>query len=270
MIKPSPGALIAKGRTAEIYAWQENQILKLLYDWCSPNMAQQEIDIGRVVETMTLPTPKLMGALRIENRQGIIFERVDGPSMLIFVGTKPWLLFRSARQLAELHTQIHEQNGADFPSLHASLYATIQRMENFPHGMKTDVLRLLGKLPDGSALCHCDFHPDQVLITAKGPVIIDWPTAHQGNPIADVARTSILLMIGQVPYTNWLMRTLINLWRGFFYRTYVAHYLELHPGVTRDDITTWMIPVAAARLDEGIQGEQEPLLRFIKSHLPMQ
>lgn len=270
MRTPSLGPLIAKGRTAEVYAWQENLILKLYYAWCPPHLAQQEIDVGRVIATMPLPTPKLIDALKIEERQGIIYERVDGPSLLTLSGTKPWLLFHLARQLAELHTQIHKQDGSGFASLRSSLYATIQQVEDLPSGLKTDVLRLLEKLPDGSALCHFDFHPDQVLSTAKGPVIIDWMTACQGHPLADVARTSILLMIGQVPYAGWVMRALVNLWRGLFYRTYVARYLELHPGVTQDEVTTWMIPVAAGRLKEGIHGEQKPLLSFIQSHLPTQ
>jgi len=28
------GPLIAKGRTAEVYAWQGNKVLKLFFDWC--------------------------------------------------------------------------------------------------------------------------------------------------------------------------------------------------------------------------------------------
>ena len=264
------GSPIAIGRTAEVYAWQENLVLKLFYAWCSPDWVQQEIEVGRVIATMPLPTPKLIDAVKIEERHGIIYERVDGPSLLTLIGTKPWLVLHLARQLAELHTQIHKQDGSFFPPLNSALYSTIQQMEQLPSSLKIDLLRLVEKLPDGNALCHCDFHPDQVLITAKGPVIIDWPTARRGNPLADVARTSILLMIGQVPYANWAMRTIVDLWRGLFYRTYLSRYLELHPGISRGDITTWMIPIAAARLEEGIQGEQKPLLKFIQSHLPVQ
>lgn len=107
-------------------------------------------------------------------------------------------------------------------------------------------------------------------MTVTGPVIIDWMTAHQGHPLADVAKTSVLLKIGQVPYAGRAMRALINLWRGLFYRTYIARYLELHPVATQDQIRTWMIPVAAARLNEHIAGEEKPLLRLIQSYLSMQ
>jgi aminoglycoside phosphotransferase (APT) family kinase protein len=262
-----PGSLIAKGRTAEVYTWQEGQILKLFYDGCPPSWTQHEIDIGRVVATLILPTPKLIDIVKIEGRQGIIYERVDGPTMLKLSNTKPWLLFHLARQLAELHTQMHKQDGAGLAPLRSSLKTTIQQVENLSPSLKAGVLRMLERLPDESALCHFDFHPGQVIITARGPVIIDWMTAVQGHPLADVARTSIILMVGQVPGAGWAMRAIVNLWKGLFYQTYIARYLELHPGVTRDDVTTWMVPVAAGRLNEGITVEQEPLLRFIASNL---
>jgi hypothetical protein len=269
MTTRSPGPLLAKGRTAEVYAWNENQVIKLFYEWCLPQWVQHEVYISRIVSKKALPTPRLIDVLEIRRRQGIVYERVEGPSMLNLSSTKPWLLFRMARQLAELHTKIHKQNGDGLPPLRPSLRASIQEVETLPPELKTGVLRLLDELPDGSALCHLDFHPDQVLITPKGPVIIDWMTAQQGNPVADVARTSIMLKFGHVPYAGRVMRAVTNLWRELFLRRYLVSYLEMNSGVTQDEIKTWMIPVAAARLKEQIPGEQQKLLHFIQSSLPM-
>ena len=189
--------------------------------------------------------------------------------MLKLSTTKPWLLFQFARQLAELHTEMHKHEVSDLPSQRTSLIEIIQQLESLPLGLKSSLLKLLEGFPDGNTLCHIDFHPDQVLITDSGPVIIDWMTAQKGHPHSDVARTCTILKFGQVPYGSWVMRTIINIWRGFFYRTYITRYLELHPGVSKEEIVNWMIPVAAGRLGEEIPGEREPILRFIRSHLPM-
>lgn len=269
MRTPSPGPLIAKGRTADVYAWDENRIIKLFHGWCPTKWVQQEIEINHVVATTTLPTPKLVDVLEIGGRQGIIYDRADGPSMLKLSNKKPWLLLHHARQLAELQTEIHKQNGCSLPKLRSSLRETIEQAKNLPPDLKTGVLRLLGKLPEDTALCHFDFHPDQVLITSGGPVIIDWMTARKGHPLADVARTSIILMFGQAPGAGWAMRSIVNLGRGLFHRTYIARYLQLHPTITMDDVRTWMIPVAAGRLKEEIPGEQQSLLNFIQSYLPV-
>jgi hypothetical protein len=92
-------------------------------------------------------------------------------------------------------------------------------------------------------------------------------TACQGHPLADVARTSLILKFSNIPGAGSVTQAIVDLWRGIFYRTYITRYLELHPGVTQDEITTWMIPVAAGRLKEGIAGETESLIKFIKSHI---
>jgi len=62
-----------------------------------------------------LSTPKLVGALDVEGRQGILYERVEGPSMLEQSTSKPWLVFRLARQLADLHAEIHKHKGDSLP-----------------------------------------------------------------------------------------------------------------------------------------------------------
>lgn len=261
------GPLLAQGRTAEVFAWQDGQILKLFYDWCPPTWVQHEIDMGHYMATTPLPTPKLLDTVEVDGRRGMIYERVDAVSMLKVCNTKPWLLWRMARQLADLHTVIHEQPGTGLPSLTGDLHATIDGLDALSADLKAQVLARLPALPETQRLCHFDFHPDQVLITPTGAVILDWMTARQGPPLADVARTALLLQIGQLPYGGRALQLAINFWRKAFLRAYLARYLALHPSVTQQSIRTWLIPVAAARLREGIPGEQETLLTLIQAYL---
>ncbi len=264
MFLNSPGPLLTQGRTAEVYAWRENRILKLFYDWVPAEWAQHECDIGRLIAGTTLPTPRMVDSREVGGRQGIIYERVNGPSMLKLISSRPWLVLRMARQFAELHTLIHRQAGKGLIPLRPSLKMSIEQAE-LPADLRARALGILEKLADYDRLCHFDFHPDQVLMTANGPVIIDWMTALQGDPLADVARTSVLFLVGQVPYGGGAMRALVNLYRGFFYRAYLGRYLELNRGRTRDEIQRWMIPIAAARLQEAIPGEREALIKLIEA-----
>ena len=265
MYSSSPGPLIGQGRTAEVFAWQEHQILKLFYAWCSLESVQLEMQKSRVISTMKLPAPKFIDMVEIEGRTGLVYERVDGVSMLSIINRRPWLLFRMARRLAELHTAIHQQDGTGLPSMRPGLNAAIQQAASLVKSLPTGVLQRLQELPDGGALCHFDFHPDQVLMTAQGPAILDWATAQQGHPLADVARTTVLLKVGQVPYGGRVMQTIINLWRGQFLETYLSRYFALHPDLNRNTLTPWLIPVAAGRMNEGIAGEREALLGVIEA-----
>jgi hypothetical protein len=42
-----------------------------------------------------------------ECRRGIVFERIDGVSLLKYTQARPWTIFGAVRLLAELHAQIH-------------------------------------------------------------------------------------------------------------------------------------------------------------------
>ncbi|MCW5849715.1 MAG: phosphotransferase [Anaerolineae bacterium] len=264
---PQKGRLIAQGRTAEIYAWGEGSVVKLFFDWCPDSLVQHEVEMGRVLSTTALPTPKLLGSVEVEGRRGLLYERVDGPSMVRAMTTQPWRLAQLAAQFAELHAAVHRQKGEGFPPLRAQLTWTIEHTD-LPPELKAHALATLDRLADGDTLCHLDFHPDQVILTPAGPVVLDWMTAGQGNPLADVARTVILLRVGQLPYGGWLQRAFINAARRLFLRTYLRRYRQLHPGLTQAAIDAWIIPLAAARVKEDNPGERDQLLAFLQRSLP--
>ena len=79
-------------------------------------------------------------------------------------------------------------------------------------------------MPDESRLLHNDFHPDNIMLTPNGPVIIDWIDATCGHPLADVARTLIM--------TNFSVFHRRRRWRVAFRtmgRIYLRRYLHHSP-----------------------------------------
>lgn len=109
MVSISKNSLIAEGRTAEVHAWNDNQVVKLFHPWCPADWVDQEIGISRAVSALEVPTPRFLDVVEIEGRRGIVYERVDGPSMNNLLFSKPWTLLRHARLLATLHTKMHSQ-----------------------------------------------------------------------------------------------------------------------------------------------------------------
>lgn len=263
MDTPLKGPLLAQGRTAEVYAWNDNAVVKLFFDWVPAGWIEHEVEVGRAVSAINLPTPKLLGTVTVEGRAGLLYERVDGPSLVRVITTQPWRLPRLAAQFAELHVTVHRQPGDGFPPLRVQLTGSIDQAD-LPPALKAHALATLDRLEDGDALLHLDFHPDQVVLTPAGPVVLDWMTAAQGNPLADVARTVILLRVGQLPYGGWLQRAFINATRRLFLQTYLRRTLQLQPGVTKAAVEAWCVPLAAARLTEDIRGEREPLLALLQ------
>lgn len=41
-------------------------------------------------------------------------------------------------------------------------------------------------------LLHRDLHPDNVLLSGRGPVVIDWTNARAGDPALDIAMTWVI------------------------------------------------------------------------------
>jgi len=262
------GPMIARGRTAEIFTWKDNQVLKLFLDWCTATSVEREARNTQAVHKVGLPVPAIEGIVEVEGRLGIVFERVDGPSMLGLLTSKPWKLFRLARVLAELHAEMHSREVPELPSQRRGLERAIQREDVLPVNTKVVMLKALEQLPDGSALCHGDFHPANIIMSSRGPIIIDWQAAKQGNPLADVARTSLLFQTAEVP-PFIAGRWLINWVGGLFHSIYLRSYLQLRPA-SREQIAAWQLPMAAARLAENIPEEKGRLLALIEANLKSQ
>lgn len=257
------GEPIALGRTAEVYAWGEGQILKLFRDWFPADGVEYEARIARAVHEAGLPVPAIGKVVEIGDRLGLVYERVEGPSLLETSATKPWTLLRSARLLAQLHASLHASTVPELPSQRERLENNIRAAGALPPDVKEATLKALHKMPDDDRLCHGDFHPDNVLMTARGPIVIDWIDAVRGNPLADVARTCLLFSLGALP-PGTPARWLLEAGRRPFHMTYLKRYFQLLPG-DRQQLSAWQPVVAAARLAENISEEQDRLLALVKA-----
>lgn len=256
---------LALGRTAEVYPWGKNQILKLYYDWCPPHWVEHEARVARFIVEAGIPTPAAGEVIEINGRRGIVYERVDGVSMVADLNEHPLRLLQHARTLAELQAQTHLIKLDGLPPYKDGLFHCIQQAQHLPADLREKAFARLEMLPEGENVCHADFHPGNVLLTSKGPVIIDWMTAARGNPWADVARTSMILQVGAKAAgktVSPLIRSVISL----FHHAYLNHYLRLRPD-HQNLLPRWMPVIAAARLEENIEPEREALIRMVREGL---
>lgn len=260
------GRVVGVGRTAEIFEWGDAHVLKLFRaDWPSA-LATAEAEIGKAIHETGLPVPGIEGIVEIGGRQGIIYERVDGPSMLQHFLAKPWSLPQLSRLFAQLHSSIHCKIVPRLPSFRRQLESTIRHGSVLSARVQEAALGILARLPDGEALCHGDFHPDNIIMSARGPIIIDWPTAAKGNPAADVARTSLLLRLA-APVPGRLRGVLSALGRRWAHASYMQWYLKTSP-LSEESVRAWELPVLAARLEEGLPEERKALMRHLRRILP--
>jgi Ser/Thr protein kinase RdoA (MazF antagonist) len=258
------GPLIGRGRTAQVYAWGSDRVLKLYHAGLPRRLAEEEAAAARIVSAADVGTPRFDGLRELDGRTGLLFERVEGPPMARLMVARPWLVLRCARQLAERHAAIHELPATGLRSQRAGMEQAIREAPRLDEAVRARVLATIAALPDGDRLCHGDFHPDNVLCTPRGAMVIDWQPASRGNPAADVARTLYLCAEAAVPADlfNPASRLVIAGWRRAFAAMYWRRYRSL-TGMTAAEIAGWRIPVLAARLHEGIEEEQERLVTLV-------
>lgn len=257
---------LAFGRQAEIYDWGEGQVLKLfLSNW--PDEANHEFEVSRLAFTQGARTPQPLKIIEKDGRPGIVFEKVDGPSLLRLLGERPWQVLPLARQFAELQHTVHRCIASGVPSAKSELEKAIRSKQQLTGTIQTVILERLSKLPDGDSLIHGDFHPDNVMVTEHGMVIIDWPNACGGCPLADVARTSIMLRFGEpVGKISVGLMILSRFLRGIFRTAYLREYFR-QSSYSKKDLPSWELVLAAHRLGDNIQGEEPKLLRFINQNI---
>ncbi len=251
------GNLLGCGRTAKVFALDDGKIAKVFCTGCEQATADYEHKVSRAVASSGLPVPQVHGLATVNGCHAIIYERIDGPTMLQTLLSQPGSVSDIAQQLAELQHRVHACRVDGLPPKREALQRTILRAKLTP-SLERKVLALLNRLPDGEALCHGDFHPGNIILSKRGPVLIDWNDASSGHPLADAARTALLLQTAAIPGEEQQLRPV----QQQLHDIYLEHYLYLSSH-TRQELEDWQIPVAAARLAEGVPGERESLLSLL-------
>jgi len=262
--------LLGQGREAEVYAWDDDLVLRLFRTSERARDLEREATAMRTAVACGVPAPRVEGSITVDGRPGLLIERVDGPDVISLFGRRPWLVPRLIHKVAMLQAQMHDTVvPAELEPLRARIRERINRIPEtiLPKELAQLALAALEDLPDGDRLLHGDFHPGNVLLGRGGLRIIDWTAATRGDPAADLARTCLMLTVGEAePTMPVIVRRLDHTGRSVIVRSYLRAYRRRRP--VDDDLTKRWYPVRAAeRLSEGITGEYDKLRAVLRDEL---
>lgn len=225
-------------------------VTKLFPDGWPIAAANREVNAARFAHACGLPTPVVIDRFEQDNRHGIVFEKCPGASLLdgLVNDPSPDRIKLTGITMAELHAEIHRCETNELPPMTERWQVAIRRTTAVQAAHERKVLRLLSQLPQGHCLCHGDFHPAQIIGTANRYQIVDWFDAGGADPLADVAKTLLLLAFGSLPTAH---ATVIDPIRKLLADYYLGHYQTLNP-ISIELLPQWTAVAAAARLSQRL------------------
>jgi aminoglycoside phosphotransferase (APT) family kinase protein len=194
----TPGRKLADGRDAEVFALGADLVLRRYRAGNKGSdgrikTSELEAEIMRYVGAQGYPVPTIHAV----SGPDMVMERVDGPTMLKDLGKRPWMVMRHGRLLAALHRRLHRIPAVDWLPTYAS----------HPAFTRPDADEAWAGLPPvppavpstRETLLHLDLHPDNVILSSRGPVVIDWRNTRRGDGAIDVASTWLIMATSQLP-----------------------------------------------------------------------
>jgi aminoglycoside phosphotransferase (APT) family kinase protein len=257
-----------QGRTAEVLDRGDGTVLKLFRSGFPPQAIDREAATAAAVSTcLQVRSPRLLGREDRQGRIGLVYERIEGPTQLAAMARSPLYVLRHAAAAAEVHARMHGAKPQGLPSQREAVARALERAGSLDPAIARTMIERVMSWPRGEALCHGDFHPDNILLSPDGPVVIDWMTATVGLPAVDVARTAVILRFSSPPpQMPAAARAAAAGLRSLYLRTYLRAYERASPG-SLAGLGELMVPLAAARLAEGgSEDERKRLLAFVARH----
>jgi aminoglycoside phosphotransferase (APT) family kinase protein len=255
------GRLLSSGREAVVYDQGDGTVLKLFRDPSSRPACAAEARILLELERVGIRAPRLDREVEVDGRPGLVMSRVDGTDWLTNLGKYPAALLNVGRRLAHAHVSVHAVSAPRaMLTMHERLRTRISGSVQLNESTRAAALGALDRLAPGEALCHGDFHLENLLGPWRDPVVIDWGNTVAGPPVADVARTLIILGFGETSdHAPAIVRVLAPVARRMVIKGYVAAYGRERPG-SLAELRGWRFVQAVARIGETTPKESTAIL----------
>jgi len=187
---------IGEGKTALIYEYEEDKILKVFKTWVGMDLINNEKNAAEAAFLRGIPTPKVFELKTAGDFTALVYEKITNKTMEQCLIKDILNAKKYARQMAELHLSIHAVSPAhNIPETDKAYIPFIFSKKSLSAENKQKAADILRSLPDDNKLCHGDFHPQNILYHNGKPYIIDWTGAAAGSPMVDVCGTYLLIKI---------------------------------------------------------------------------
>ncbi len=247
------GAVVAVGSRSVVRLWSDDAVAKVPNDGLPSSWIRDEAQFTSAVWAIGVPAHRLLGMQQHGEKLISIYERVGGPTLWSLIVAEPSRAATFGVMLGELHARVLSTvPPVSLPRQGDRLRCKLRRASaSFDVPYAESVARI-PDLRQTISVCHGDFHPGNIVMSPRGPMIVDWFDACRGDAAADIARSSLLLGAGLPNYKllahlpGHTPRMLSDVHEA--YLATVCGQLDIDPLL----IERWRRVGAVARLAEGV------------------
>jgi aminoglycoside phosphotransferase (APT) family kinase protein len=245
------GDVVARGSRSSVHSYGRGAVVKVPAQSTPEDWIGFEASYADAARAVGAPAPRLLGIEQIAGRAASVWEHVEAPSMWQHVVDRPDRGVELGRLLADIQHALFELvPPVTLPRQRDRLVSKIRWAAVTVDASLERALELLPPQASTPRLCHGDLHPSNVLLGRDGPIIVDWFDASRGDPIADVARSSVtLLSDGANPPRHLPGSDSATL--GVLTDAYLARLRE-HFEIDHDLLACWQAVNAVARMAGGV------------------
>ncbi|MFD6531954.1 phosphotransferase [Streptomyces sp. NPDC060184] len=153
------GQLLGSGRSADVYALDDSWVLRRYRDDADTT---PELAVMSYLSAFGFPVPRIGPPAEGAGPGDLVMQRLTGPTLA------------EALMAGSLDAR---QGGEMIAGLLRELHALPPRLSSDPE------VRIL----------HLDLHPENVMLTGHGPMVIDWSNTTEGPPGTDRAMSALIL-----------------------------------------------------------------------------
>lgn len=186
--------VIAVRNDKTVYRDGEKCIKVFNKDYSKADVLNEALNQARIEET-GLNIPKILEVTMIDGKWTIISEFIEGKTLARLMEENPEKKDEYLELLVDLQLEVNSKTCPMLNKLKDKMNRKISETE-LDATTRYDLHTRLEGMPKHNKVCHGDFNPSNIIITADNtPYIIDWSHATQGNASADAARTYLLFML---------------------------------------------------------------------------
>ena len=234
-------------RTAKTVYRDGDYAIKVFNEnYSKSDILNEALNQARVEET-GLHIPKIEEVTKIDGKWAIVYDYIEGKTLQQLMDENPEKEDEYLDLFVNLQLEVHSKSCPLLNKLKDKMNTKISQT-NLDATTRYELHTRLESMPRHAKVCHGDFNPSNIVITADGtPYILDWAHATQGNASADVARSYLLFKLaGKDDLAEKYLRLFCK-----------------KSDTALQYVQKWMPIVAASQSVKGNPEEREFLLRWV-------